>query len=369
MIRDLVELTVNTLKSREHENVKEKAASIAEERILDLLLLPHRNIKKSEQSEDKNQSRSLEDALFKDEVDSHSASIPSSPTRKKFQKMLRNGELDDRYIDMDVSEQSIPVVEIFSNVGMEEMGINFKDMFSSLIPKNKKKRKVKVKDALKLTASEEAQRLVDMDRVVKNAIEKVEQSGIVFIDEIDKIAEKHKGHGPGVSREGVQRDLLPIVEGSTVTTKYGSVKTDHILFIASGSFHKCKPSDLIPEFQGRFPIRVELDSLGENEFYRILTEPQNALLLQYIALLKTENINLIFEDNAIKKVSKIAEDVNSRTENIGARRLHTLMEFMLENVLFDAPDIKEKKVVIDEKYVDEKLKDIIEDEDLSRYIL
>jgi ATP-dependent HslUV protease ATP-binding subunit HslU len=283
--------------------------------------------------------------------------------------MLRKGKLDDRYVDLDVAERGMPVVEIFSNVGMEEMGINFKDMFGSLMPKSTKRRKVKVSEAMEILAQEEAQGLVDMDKVVKEAIEKVEQSGIIFLDEIDKIAGKNGGHGPDVSREGVQRDLLPIVEGSTVTTKYGAVKTDHILFIASGAFHTSKPSDLVPELQGRFPIRVELDSLGRKEFVRILTEPKNALLLQYLALLKTEGVDVVFEDEAVEKIAEIAEEVNNRTENIGARRLHTLMERLLEDILFDAPDMKETKVVIDGNYVDDKLKDIKDDEDLSRYIL
>ncbi len=283
--------------------------------------------------------------------------------------MLRKGKLDSRYVDLDVSTTTMPVVEIFSNVGMEEMGINLQDMMSGLMPKGTKRRKVKVPEAMKILAQEEAQNLVDMEKVVSRAIEKVEQSGIIFLDEIDKIAGSNGGHGPDVSREGVQRDLLPIVEGCTVTTKYGPVKTDHILFIASGAFHASKPSDLIPELQGRFPIRVELDSLGRKEFVRILTEPKNALILQYIALLRTEGVDVVFEDDAIVKIGSIAEDVNNLTENIGARRLHTLMEHLLEDILFDAPDMKDKRVVVDGEYVDKKLKDIKEDEDLSRYIL
>jgi ATP-dependent HslUV protease ATP-binding subunit HslU len=268
-----------------------------------------------------------------------------------------------------MSERAMPVVEIFSNAGMEEMGINFKDMFNNLMPKTTKKRKVKVPEALEIMAQEESQNLVDMDKVVSQAIEKVEQSGIIFLDEIDKIAGSNGGHGPDVSREGVQRDLLPIVEGSTVTTKYGPVKTDHILFIASGAFHASKPSDLIPELQGRFPIRVELDSLDRGDFVRILTEPQNALLLQYIALLRTEGVDLEFEGAAVERIAAIAEEVNNATENIGARRLHTIMECLLEDILFEAPDMAEKNIVIDEAYVDNKLKDIKDDEDLSRYIL
>jgi len=249
------------------------------------------------------------------------------------------------------------------------MGFNFKDMMGSLLPKSTKRRKVKVDEALEMLAAEEAQNLVDMDKVVKEAIIKVEESGIIFLDEIDKIAGKNGTQGPDVSREGVQRDLLPIVEGSTVTTKYGPLKTDNILFIAAGAFHTVKPSDLIPELQGRFPIRVELDALGRKEFVRILTEPKNALLLQYMALLRTEGVDVVFEDEAVEEIAMIAEEVNNLTENIGARRLHTIMEYLLEDILFDAPDMTETRVVVDKKYVEDKLKDIKEDEDLSRYIL
>jgi ATP-dependent HslUV protease ATP-binding subunit HslU len=284
--------------------------------------------------------------------------------------MLRAGRLDSRFVDLDVPDRSVPVVEIFTGAGMEEMGINFKDMLGSILPKgSSKKRKVKVAEALEILSQEEAQRLVDMDKVVKEAIEKVEQSGIIFLDEIDKIIGKDSGRGPDVSREGVQRDLLPVVEGSTVNTKHGPVKTDHILFIASGAFHVSKPSDLIPELQGRFPIRVELDSLGKEEFARILREPQNALLLQYIGLLKVDGVNIAFDDAAIDEIASMAELVNARTENIGARRLHTMMEHLLEDFLFEAPDVKEKNICIDRHFVQEKFKDIIEDQDLSRYIL
>jgi len=261
------------------------------------------------------------------------------------------------------------MIEIFSNVGMEEMGINLKDMLGGLLPKNTKRRNVKVAEARKLLAHEDAQRMVDMDRVTREAIGKVEQAGIIFLDEIDKIVGKNGSHGPDVSREGVQRDLLPIVEGSTVTTKYGPVKTDHILFIASGAFHTIKPSDLIPELQGRFPIRVELGALGKAEFYRILTEPKNALILQYIALLRTENVDLVFTDDAIEKIAQMAEEVNERTENIGARRLHTMMERLLEDILYDAPDKGGSKITINAEYVEQRLKNIRDDEDLSRFIL
>jgi ATP-dependent HslUV protease ATP-binding subunit HslU len=260
-------------------------------------------------------------------------------------------------------------VEVFSNVGMEELGINFKDMLNGIMPKNTKRRKIKVPEALQTLTQEEAQNLVDMDNVVRAAVTKVEESAIIFLDEIDKIVAKGQGHGPDVSREGVQRDLLPMVEGCTVTTKYGAVRTDHILFIAAGAFHSIKPSDLIPELQGRFPIRVELDSLGRGEFVRILQEPRNALVLQYIEMLKTEDVTLKFTADAIERIAAIAEEVNEKTENIGARRLHTVMERLLEDLLFDAPMADLTEMVVDEDYVDEKLSSIKADEDLSRYIL
>ncbi|MCP3921351.1 MAG: ATP-dependent protease ATPase subunit HslU [Desulfobacterales bacterium] len=348
MIRDLLEITVNKLKSTEYENVQEKAEKIAEEKVLDLLL------PKAPSDDNDNESQL-------------SIATPDS-TREKLRTMLKSGKLDNRYVDLDINEQP-PMVEIFSNIGMDDLGINVKDMLGGMMPKNTKRRKVKVPEALEITASEEAQNLVDMDKVVNNAIELVEQSGIIFLDEIDKVTGNNGSNSPEVSREGVQRDLLPIVEGSSVPTKYGTVNTDHILFIASGAFHMCKPSDLIPELQGRFPIRVELDSLGKDEFVRILTEPQNALLLQYIALLRTEDVSVVFEDEAVEEIARISEDVNTKTDNIGARRLHTVMECLLEDTLFDAPDLEEKNITIDKKFVIDKLKGIVEDEDLSRYIL
>jgi ATP-dependent HslUV protease ATP-binding subunit HslU len=362
MIRDLLELTVNRVKSREKEAVKEKAWQIAEEKMLDLLL-PKPKVQHAQKDED------LKEIPF--EIVTSNGDETSS-TREKLRAMLREGKLDNRFVDLDVSERAMPVVEIFSSMGMEEMGVNFKDILGGMMPKSKKNRKVKVSGAMEILAQEEAQALVDMDKVISRSIKKVEQSGIIFLDEIDKIVGKNGGHGPDVSREGVQRDLLPIVEGSTVTTKYGSVKTDHILFIASGAFHTIKPSDMIPELQGRFPIRVELDSLDREDFVRILTEPKNALLLQYIELLKTEDVEVVFEDNAVAEIARIAEEVNNLTENIGARRLHTLMECMLEDILFRASDIKEAKdrrILIDGQYVVNKLKDIKNDEDLRRYIL
>ena len=356
MIRDIMELTVNRLKARQQDDVQGKAAKIAEERLLDLLLPPQKS--KEEKNELENKQ---EEEIIKAE--------PVTSTREKLRKMLKNGKLDSRQIDLEVADKSSPMVEIFSNTGIEEMGINVKDMLGNLMPKNTKRRKVKVKDALKLLTQEEAAHLVDMEKVKADAINMVEQTGIIFIDEIDKIAGKDKSHGPEVSKEGVQRDLLPIVEGSSVPTKYGIVKTDHILFIASGAFHVSKPSDLVPELQGRFPIREELHSLGAHEFTRILTEPKNALILQYIALLRTDGVDIEFTDDAVEKIASIAVEVNSSTENIGARRLHTLMEKLLEDILFKAPDVEEKHITIDALFVEEQLMNIVKNEDLSRYIL
>ena len=357
MIRDLLELTINLLKTREQDAIKPKARAVAEERMLDLLLPPKPRLQQGETARE----TQLEVVT--------TGADESFSTREKLRGMLRAGKLDNRYVDLDVPDRSMPTVEIFSNVGMEEMGINFKDMLGGLLPKNTRRRKIKVPEAMDILSQEEAQNLIDMDKVIRQAREKVEQSGIIFLDEIDKIVGKSGSHGPDISREGVQRDLLPIVEGSTVTTKYGPVKTDHILFIASGAFHTIKPSDLIPELQGRFPIRVELDSLSRQDFFRILTEPRNALILQYTALLKTEGIDVAFETSAIERIAEIAEEVNTLTENIGARRLHTLMECLLDDILFDAPDLQEKKIVIDGDRVDAKLKAIKSNEDLSRYIL
>lgn len=355
MVRDLVELTVNTLKGRQQDAVQEKAARIAEERILDILLPPA--------------APAAGFGLGAEENGEAKEAQSGGATREKLRTMLRNGKLNDRKVDLDVADKSSPMVEIFSNTGMEEMGINLKDMLGNMMPKSTKRRKLKVKEALKLITQEEAVHLVDMERVKTDAIAMVEQSGIIFIDEIDKIAGKEKSQGPEVSKEGVQRDLLPIVEGSSVPTKYGTVKTDHILFIASGAFHLSKPSDLIPELQGRFPIRVELNSLGAHEFTRILTEPKNALVLQYIALLRTEGVNISFTQDAVEKIAGIAVEVNETTENIGARRLHTLMEKLLEEILFQAPDVEETEITIDADFVSEQLMNIVQNEDLSRYIL
>ena len=345
IIRELTDIGVGMVKKEESEKVKDKAREIAEERLLDILLPPG-PVTTTELSHEESQKT----------------------TRDKLRLLLKEGKLDERFVEVEVKEASA-VVGVLSGAGMEDMESNLKDVFSNMFPQRTKKKIVKVPDALDLLSKEEAGRLVDMEQVTKIAIDRVEQSGIVFLDEIDKIAGREKGAGPDVSREGVQRDLLPIVEGSTVNTKYGMVKTDHILFIAAGAFHVSKPSDLIPELQGRFPIRVELDSLTKEDFVRILTEPRNALIRQYMALLETEEILLDFRDDAIIEIAGIATVVNERTENIGARRLYTIMEKILEEVSFEAPDIKGQTIPITGQYVKEKLADIIKNEDLSRYIL
>ncbi len=359
MIRDLTELAVNMLREEENDKVEEKAREIAEERMLDLLLPPLRKESPPEGSE----GEPAEPAgASRDRSE-------SSATREKLRQLLRAGKLDDRTVELELTQRNLPMVEIFSTAGMEEMDVNLKEMFSNLFPKKPKRRKVKVPEGLDLLIEEESQKLIDMDKVIGLAIERVEEGGIIFLDEIDKIAGRESAHGPDVSREGVQRDLLPIVEGTTVNTRYGMVKTDHILFIAAGAFHVSKPADLIPEMQGRFPIRVELDSLTKEDFIRILTEPKNALIKQYIALLETEGITLSFAEDAIAEIAEIATLVNQRSENIGARRLHTIMEKLLDEISFNAPDRTEKKVAINAAYVQDKLNEIIKDEDLSRYIL
>ncbi len=346
MIRDLTELGVNMLKEEKKAEVYERAKELAEDRLIDLLLPPSRS-QKDEEPDDSTRSS----------------------TREKLRKYLKEGRFEERIVELEVVDRSSPMIEVFSSSGMEE-NINIKDMLPpGLFPSKTKKRKMKIEEARKILEQEEAQKLVDMDEVVKLAIQRVEQSGIIFLDEIDKIAGRESKTGPDVSREGVQRDLLPIVEGSTVNTKYGMVRTDHILFIAAGAFHVSKPSDLVPELQGRFPIRVELESLGENDFIRILQEPQNALITQYKALLSTEKIDLTFTEEAIREIAAIAASVNERTENIGARRLHTVMERLLDELSFDAPDLNQHNIMIDDAYVQEKLANISEDQDLSRYIL
>ncbi len=344
MIRDITDLAVNMMKAEESRKVQQRGEEMAEERLLDLLLPP---AGKGTQKEGEDQRA----------------------TREKLRKLLKAGKLDEKYVEVETVDRNLPIVEIFSASGLEEMDVNIKDMFGSLFPKKKKQRKVKVPEALNILSQEEAYKLIDMDAVTRQAIERVEQSGIIFLDEIDKIAGRETSFGPDVSREGVQRDILPIVEGTTVTTKYGMVRTDHILFIAAGAFHVSKPSDLIPELQGRFPIRVELDSLGKDDLIRILTEPENALIKQYTALLETESVKLEFKGDAIAEIAEIAALINERTENIGARRLYTIMERLLDEISFDAPEMSGKKMLIDAKSVREKLKDFVEDEDLSRYIL
>ncbi len=364
MIRDLVELSVNMIKSEEQENVRAKAAEIAEEKLLDLLLPPRPAEKKVSDMLTNPDQEQINVQIADEQTQKFDA------TREKLRHLLKDGKLDDRIVELEVTEaRSGPMIEIFSAAGMEDMGLNIRDMLGNVFPQKKKRRTVKVPEALEILAEEEAQKLIDMDKVTKTAIEKVEQSGIIFLDEIDKIVGSDSPHGPDVSREGVQRDLLPIVEGSNVNTRYGMVKTDHILFIAAGAFSASKPSDLIPELQGRFPIRVELDSLGKEEFIRILTEPNNALVKQYTEMMATEGIKLFFTEEAIASIAEIATLVNERTENIGARRLYTIMEKLLDDISFEAPDMKEKEIKIDAKNVEEKLNDIIEDEDLSRYIL
>lgn len=349
IIRDLTEQSVNLVKSSSLKRVERKAEDLAEDRVLDLLLPPSPS--RGVQEEEPGQPSSGDN------------------TRQKLRKQLREGRLDNRTVEIEIKERGLPV-GIISNVGgMEELENHLRDMLGGLMPGKKKDRVMKIPDALKYFAQDEAQKLIDMDEVTRDAVERVEQSGIVFLDEIDKIAGREKNMGPDVSREGVQRDLLPIVEGSTINTKYGPVKTDHILFIAAGAFHVAKPADLIPELQGRFPIRVELEALTKGDLVRILTEPRNALVKQYQALMETEGITLDFTREGIEAIAVIAVEVNDRTENIGARRLFTIVERLLEEVSFEAQELKEKKVVIDASYVNEHLKEIVKDQDLSRYIL
>lgn len=348
MIRDLTEISVNMVRNEHLEKIGEKAKSLAEERLLDILLPQPRALRGQEIEESEREK--------------------SKETRERLKEQLRSGKLDARYVDIEVKEKSMPF-GVISNVGLEEIEMNLKSMLGSMLPEKSKRKKVKIPEALVLLEQEESNKLIDSDKITQEAVERVEQAGIVFLDEIDKIASKGQGQGPDVSREGVQRDLLPIVEGSTVTTKYGPVRTEHILFIAAGAFHMTKPSDLIPELQGRFPIRVELDALGKDDFKRILTEPHNALIKQYIALLETEEVTLNFSDDSIDEISGIAAEVNEKTENIGARRLHTILEKMLEDISFNAPERKNTVLNIDGVYVRERLSDIVRDEDLSRYIL
>ena len=363
IIRELTDVGVTMVKSEKNIEVQKKAEFLAEERILDILVPPVKK-KGAEEAAQGQFGFSAQTEMEKEKEDNFK-------TREKFRDMLSSGQLDERIIEVDVSSEGIPAMQILGPIGLEDMGMNLQDLFGGLVPKKTKKRKMTVSEAKVALTLEEANKLIDMDAVIKEAISKVQEYGIVFLDEIDKIAGgDSKSQGPDVSREGVQRDLLPIVEGSNVTTKYGMVRTEHILFIASGAFHSSKPSDLIPELQGRFPIRVELNSLNEDDFVKILTQPENALIKQYTALIKSEGIDLQFEEGSIREIAKIAAEVNEQVENIGARRLHTILTTLLEDMLFDAPDkIKEKKLVISEKIVNEKLKDIVKNRDLSRYIL
>jgi ATP-dependent HslUV protease ATP-binding subunit HslU len=345
IIRDLTELAVTMVREEEKEKNRVKARELAEDRLLDLLLPPPaKTIGMAPQPE-------------------------PTDTREKLRRMLREGKLDDRTVEIEVTRPASPMIEVMTPQGMEEIESNLREMFQNLMPKRTKRTRMRVPEALDALAQEEAARLIDQEAATREALRRVEQSGIVFLDEIDKIAGREGMHGPDVSREGVQRDLLPIVEGSTVSTKHGSVRTDHVLFIASGAFHISKPSDLIPEFQGRFPIRVELDALTQADFVRILTEPENALTRQYTALLETERVRLVFRDDAVAEIARIAAEVNERTENIGARRLHTVLERLLDQISFDAPELGGHEIVVDAAMVRDRLSAILEDQDLSRFIL
>ena len=348
MIRDLVRISVDMVKSEKIEEVREKAERNVEEKILDLLLPPLR--RKAEPPDPNEQARFQE-------------------TREKLRKQLRDGVLEDRMLEIEVKEKMAPPLEIFSNSGMEEIGIHIQEIIPGFLGGKSKRRRVKIKEAREYLLEDEQKRLIDMEQVSRLAVERVEHSGIIFLDEVDKVAGREGGRGPEVSREGVQRDLLPIIEGTTVNTRYGLVRTDHILFIGAGAFHVTKPSDLIPELQGRFPIRVELTSLDKEDFIRILTEPENALVKQYRALMGTEGIQVEFSQDAVDEIAEIAEKVNEDAENIGARRLHTVMEKVMEEISFKAPNIRKKKILIDKKYVQKQLEDIIEDQDLRRFIL
>jgi len=355
MIRDLAEIAVKMVRDEARDRVAVKARENAEERLLDLLFPAPTKVRRPAGITPEGHVEAIDNDSHKD-------------TREKLRKLLNGGHLNDREVELEVSASAVPNIEVFTPQGMEEMGLNMKELMNQLMPKKTRTRKVKIPEALELLTTEEAARLVDMEAVAHEAITRAEQSGIVFIDEIDKIAGR-ESHGPDVSREGVQRDLLPIVEGSTVNTKYGAVKTDHILFVASGAFHTSKPSDLIPEFQGRFPIRVELKALTREDFIRILTEPENALTRQYVALMETEGVHIRFTEDGVAALAEIAAKVNARSENIGARRLHTVLERLLEELSFNAPELQERELTIDAGYVHGRLDPIVKDEDLSRYIL
>jgi ATP-dependent HslUV protease ATP-binding subunit HslU len=366
MVRDLVETSIDMVREEKLDDVAERAEQAAEERVLDLLLPPA-----PPPSPTPIPAGTLTGATGAADAGANATAQheQSQRTREKLRVQLREGKLDQRMVDIEVRERAMPSFEIISNQGMEEMDVNIKDMLSGMFGQQKKKRKMTVADAFEYLIQEEENKLLDMDQVTRTAVERAEQMGIIFIDEIDKVAGRESGHGPDVSREGVQRDILPIIEGTTVNTRYGMIRTDHILFIAAGAFHVSKPSDLIPELQGRLPIRVELQSLKEEDFVRILTEPKNALVKQYIALLETEGVKLTFTEDAVQTIAKFATSVNEQTENIGARRLHTILEKILEELSFEAPDLKKKTVKIDEAYVTKQLADIVKNQDLSRYIL
>ncbi len=368
IIRDLTDLSVSMVRSEKTASVQEQAEQMANERLLDILFPPPKSRRSAAPSaEGENEDKPAPPVVSP--ADMLELEERHRRTREKMRQQLMDGKLEDRYIELDVPVEGFPTMQVISPIGVEELGVNLQDLMGNIFPKKVKKRKMTVAEARKYLTQEEAQKLVDMDQVIKEAISRVENSGIVFLDEIDKIAGEKSQVGPDVSREGVQRDLLPVVEGTNVFTKYGMVKTDHVLFIASGAFHVSKPSDLIPELQGRFPIRVELTSLTTEDFVRILTEPQNALIKQYTAMLATEEVEINFTIDAIKEIAKIAFEVNERTENIGARRLHTVMTTLLEDILFDVPDEKVGKIEITAEFVQKRLGEIVKDEDLSRYIL
>jgi ATP-dependent HslUV protease ATP-binding subunit HslU len=363
MVRDLVETSIDMVREEKLDEVAERAEQAAEERVLDLLLPaspPPPVAAPSDNSFERGSTTIQTESTRREQTDR---------TREKLRAQLRDGKLDQRLVEVEVRERSMPSFEIISNQGVEEMDVNIKDMLSGLFGQQKKRRKMTVAEAIDYLIQEEENKLIDMDQVTRLAVERAEQMGIIFIDEIDKIAGRESGHGPDVSREGVQRDILPIVEGTTVNTRYGMIRTDHILFIAAGAFHITKPSDLIPELQGRLPIRVELTALMEADFVRILTEPKNALIKQYVALLDTEGVKLNFTDDAIAALARFAVMVNEQTENIGARRLHTILEKVLDEISFEAPDLKKKNVKVDGAYVTKQLAEIVKNQDLSRYIL
>jgi ATP-dependent HslUV protease ATP-binding subunit HslU len=354
MVRDLVETSIDMVREEKLDEVAERAEQAAEERVVDLLLPPSPPPDPAAGAAPQTESMRQEQM---------------ARTREKLRAQLREGKLDARMVEVDVRERTMPAFEIMSNQGVEEMGTDIREMISGMFGQQKKKRKMTVSEAFDYLIQEEESKLIDMDQVTRSAVERAEQMGIIFIDEVDKIAGRESGHGPDVSREGVQRDILPIIEGTTVNTRYGMIRTDHILFIAAGAFHVSKPSDLIPELQGRLPIRVELTSLGEADFIRILTEPKNALIKQYTALMDTEGLKLTFSDDGIATIARFATQVNEQTENIGARRLHTIMEKLLEDISFEAPDLKRKAIKIDNAYVSKQLAEIVKNQDLSRYIL